>query len=397
MNYRRLLVSGLRNTRWGDFIEALGELITQFKKEKLTRFVNKFKIEETDEENLKDLITFRGFPLYILSGYTSSIQYLRRRNRALTFERLYRVGAKSYDYVMKSFWLKGNVFPLRKTDQDVFKVVRNPVESINSDAANFFVSDQEMPIIQYYIEGVPVPNPPIETELPVLLSDSEDLPVDQRILTLDSNEVRDYTNHFVIEYEFLVIEDEDVFQSQYTATAFSRTVNDSKRLKEVVHFQPRISIPLISGYGTVNTVEFQSYDRLMTSEQKTIWLTGGFEDVAAVQLGKGRAYEIGMTPITECNLPIDTYGPPLSGYFNVVEQTSDKFFIEYLSFEYSKLGIAATGAVSGASEVLSFSEVSLLNVSGDVLAYSYFPTVNLDPDMYSSVAFDFTIVAPSGS
>lgn len=393
-DFKKLLIKSLRQTRWGDLANAFQDIISELKSDKLSKLKYKFDVQNSGEENLKSLIVNSGFPLYIYSGFTSSLEYLKRRAESLVYERLYRGGALSYLYIMKSFFLKGGVYSLRSDEQKIFRVIRNPLESINSQAFEYFLSDQALPFIYYYDGVNPVPNPPIETGLPDLYSDSDDMAGASRILFLDINEIRDYTNHFVIEYEFLKIEDENVFQSSYTALAFEKTVNYSKREKEVAHFQPLIKVPLMMD-KSVNEIVFTSYDDLLQSSEKTIWVTGDLSQVNKVQIGRGRNYDIDINPVNQCSIPLITY-TPVSAYFNEIDRSVSGLHIESNIYEYSKLGISATGAVSGEVAITNFSEVAFLDNTNNLIAYAYFPSVNLTDTMYSSVCFDVRIVSTSG-
>lgn len=385
MNYKKLLPSNLRGTRWGAWADVIGSVMDQLKTEVFNKLKYKYDPENSDRENLEDLITRRGFPLLVHDGFASSDTYLQRRNEALTTERLYRTGRESYRHILKSFYLLGYAYSLRKNSFNQLVIVRTPIEDLSSRSSLFYVMDQESDIIYYYEGGNPVPNPPISTGLPTLYLDSEALPEESRILYLDSNEVRDYTNHFVMEFKFLLIEEEDVFMSDEFAESLYKTAIESKRSKEVVHFQPKLEINLVT--STITTKWFNTYDGLMASAMKWVHLTGNLSQVVKIQIGRGRDYDVFTTLVsTGVKTPVETY-TPLATYFNIIDHTTTHLEVEYWIYEYSKIAPIA----SPTSPVLEISEIALLNSTNTVIAYAYFPTIFFRPEMYTSIAFDIKL------
>ena len=84
IDYKEFLPSALRSTRWGEFIEAFQSLIEDdFIPDKIEYIFNQFDIEEATEEQLVDLAYRLGFELSILTGYTSTTDYLQKEIRTI--------------------------------------------------------------------------------------------------------------------------------------------------------------------------------------------------------------------------------------------------------------------------------------------------------------------------
>lgn len=373
MKLKNLVPKNLKGSRWEDFFEAMDSYFTDFKTVKIALLKNKFVTSQSDKTNLRDLVKQKGYDIIELNGYSSTIEFLKRRADNVPLEILWLLSETCYRHTLKSFWYYGNVYGLG-SDPDGYYYKINPNTNISSTSTNIQLLDQETDIIFYYINNTPVPNPPQPTYLPAIFLDTEDPP------TLDMDDVRDGTNHFLIEYGFYKCESQNVFVSENTSRALYDTIAQIHRLKETPHY--RVMLPMtVNTDGSVNEREYESYDGEETCSLKTIYLNGNFNLVQHVEIGNSYHPVIDNT-ITSCKAAIGTI--PVSGLFTINSQSASGLDIEYKVQEYKKLQ-----TISGTT-IYTFSEVTFLDTDFNPVAYARIPEINFFDKMYTGVRFQVT-------
>jgi len=376
MKLKNLTPVELKGTRWEQFNEALDEYLTQLKQEKILPLVNKFNPRESDKPNLRDLVARKGFKIIEVDGYASSLEYFRRRAESLPTEILWALSDKCYKYILKSFWLGGQTFSLEK-DVDGFYYPKALVSGTNSVNVGFQSLDQEEDIIYYYIDSVPVPNPPIKTFLPALFLDTFEFP------NLDLDDQRDGSNHFLIDLGFKVVEGKNTFLTANTSKALYETVGQIHRLKEIPHYRPLIPFN-VNTDGSVNSRQYVTYDfdDQKQSSMDSIYIQGNFSLAKYVQIGNN-PYPVINSNITSVNVPVGTLA--ISGIFDIINQSVSGIDLEFKILEYGRL------SVSG-NDILSFSEIAILDENFQAIAYVKFPEINMYDKMYTSVKITATCI-----
>lgn len=380
MNTSNLLPSNLKNTRWDDFFKAIWSYIKDFKEIKISKLKNKFDPEKSVDEdflNLQDLLERKGYTLIKSEGYTSSLEYQKRRAMSIPIEILWHTSKKSYNSIMKSFWLLGSTFSLAYFLSDEYL----PIVEYDTNA-NFFINylllDQESDIIYYYdLNNDPVPNPPIETNLPAAFLDDE-----VTFPTLDFGTTYTGSNHFLLNYSFYVVEDKDVFISYNTAKSLYETVLQAHRLKEVVHYRPELTIK-VNSTNTIQIQEYSTYDKnsTKTSQVQSLFsATGNLNLFSSVKVGIGKHTVINNS-ITNVSQPIGEF---IITQFNVSNQNTYTITLEYKISEYGKL------LDKDNNEILYFSELLFLYESTNIM-YCTFPTIYFYEKMYSSLKINVIV------
>lgn len=354
MKLRDLLPLPLRGTRYTQLMDAGEELLRQFKAEKIDRFLHKYDYELSDDENLAQLLKTKGETPFTYGGYSDTRSYIERKNKIYQALRRFRSTTSGYDKIMELFFYKGGAYPMRVVDDNLtFGVIRNPLEG--TSGATESVTDNDGDYILYYDGGVPVPNPPQPSGLPPLYMDTPDL-----IQTLDNNEVRDFTNHFCIEYSPLVTESETVLISEGSSRSFYENVTQSKRLKEVAHFQ----VFLDWGIGTTTLTDY----KLEVNADVDVVAYGGFDGIDSFSIGDARHSD--TTGIADVQNLV--FGPaPTQTYLTTNEQSASVIDMEWSQFEYSKLPFS------------EFSEIMFFSGTTPIL-YLGFPMIQFWQEMYSS-------------
>lgn len=377
MKASNLIPSNLKNTRWEQFFDAFLSYVNTFKTNKFSLLKNKYNWEDsiiTDLPNLKDLLERKGYKLIEANGYTSSLEHHKRRAGSIPIEILWSLSRKCYNSLMKSFWLLGETYSLlyRQTD-DVVQYLPILNYSENENIYNeFIILDQESDIIYYYDSfDDPIPNPPIETNLPEAFLDDDTFP------TLDYDTSFSGTNHFLLNYKFYVVEDKDVFISYNTSKALYESVRQIHRLKEVPHYRPEINI-YVNDSNTVLEKQYVTYDKdsSKTSTIKSIFApSGNLNFLTHVYVGTS-SHPIIDNSITEVSQESGVF---TISQFNVSNQDNYTITLEYkILSEYGKL------IDSNSTQINTISEMAF-NYEGTIIMYCTFPTIYFYELMYSSI------------
>lgn len=377
MKLKNLTPKNLIGTKWYSFLDALDEYLKTFKENKITLLKNKFLPDYSDKVNLRDLVARKGYDLIEADGYASTSEYFKRRVKSLPTEISWLLSTKCYQYILKSFWFNGTAYGLRLDKTDGYYYPQTQILNINSDYIDVFYQtlDQESDIIYYFIGGTPVPNPPVETNQPLLTLDSD------LFLTLDFDENKLGSNHFLVRYGFNLVEDYNVFISYNTAKALYETVDQVHRLKEIPHYEVNLNL-YINTNKSVFRQKFVSYDMDSTKESylESIYIQSNFSLIKYIQLGSGSYPMDGTFNFTSVSIPVATFG--VSG-FTIINQSVSGLEIESKIEEYGKLG-----APSGES-IYSFSEVMAYDYLFKPIAYVRFPKVNYFEHMLTSLKLNF--------
>lgn len=375
MKLKNLTPKNLIGTKWEDFFQALDNYFVDFKNYKIAILRDKFKTDTDNKDNLRDLVKQKGYNIIELNGYTSTLEYIQRNATNIPKQILYLLSDTCYKYILKNFWYFGNVYGLLK-DPDGYYYKNNVLTTISSISKEPQLLDQEVDIIYYYNNTTPVPNPPIKTYKPAIFLDDENAP------NLDMDDVRDGTNHFLIEYGFYKCESKDLFCSENTSRALYESVSQVHRLKEIPHYRVRLPIT-INTNGSVNKKEYPCYDGKdeNTSSLCSIYLQGNFNTVDYIQIGSSYQPIIDNT-ITGCKIPIGII--PINELFEVNDRSASALDIEYKIQEYKKLEIPS------GETIYKFSEITFLDSGLNAVAYCRLPEINLYSEKYSGIRLQVT-------
>ena len=383
MKFRNLLPSNLLGTRWEQFFDAIQWYIDQFKINKVSILKNKFNpLEniESDKDNLRDLVQRKGYTIIEGDGYTSTLEYFKRRALNLPIEIQWALSDKAYKYIFKSFWLYNTTYSLGLETGEIDQLVpyTNFQTSVVTDD---LILDPESDIIYYYqvIDGVvtAVPNPPIQTGLLPAFLDTPEFPY------LDYKSLSEITNHFLLSFFFYTVEEKDIFISYSSAKSLYETVQQMHRLKEVPHFRPELVIKLKED-GSVWNKTYYSYDRdsTKTSYLQSKYFTDTFINLAYIQFGSKPYTNLELvTSITRVNELITEL--VVDDCFNTSNIENFSIDLEYVMLEYGK--IVTGNDLNSGDLILAFSEIALLNFNREVIMYIRLPTINFYEFMFSSL------------
>ena len=368
-----LLPIQLKNDKlWNSFFETLEEVYFNLEDEQISKLKNKYNLDFLNLENLTDLILKQGSIISSYAGYTSTVEFFRRRANSVIVEITYRHSYKAYEYLLKSYYMKGRITSLRNTSKGY-------VGLYNLEGIEFIeiVADREKDLIEYYIGLTPVPFPPPQTGNPPLYADTFLDSFDLFPVTADVQEFTDYSNILMIEISFIVIESVDVFSSVETMKSLYEQVQHYKKMRHLIRFQANIDIPLNS--LTTREKVYTDYTQTLLSSTKSIHF-GDLSTAKKIQIGKGRYLNL-TDGSSGVQIPIFT--DLIKNKFLAFVKTIDRLLIESIKSESSYF------LDNSSNKVLQFSEVAILDENDIVLVYAYFPDVIFYEKMFSSIKFDF--------
>lgn len=376
MDVTKLVPKNIRTTRWVQFIQAIYNYIqTVIKPYIESRLKNKYITLKTIKENLKDLVERKGYTVIESDGYTSTIEYYTRLAENLPVEIIWLLSDKCYRYLLKTFWLLGETWGL-ELNFDNYLIPKKQIQSGTSIDLNYQLLDQEKDIIYFYVSGYPVPNPPLKTYLPELFLDTYEFP------NLDLDDIRDPTNHFLIDYQFYLVEDKDVFISYNTSKVLYETVSQIHRLKEIPHYRVVLDL-LFNEDKTLKSKSYTSYDFDVSKESyvRTIWLRSNLSLARYIEFGNSPYLTI-TSSIQRVNIFI---GSMDIDSFEIIDQSNYVLDIEYKITEYGKL-TCTNGVI-----LTKFSEIAILDENFQAIVYVSLPTINFYEKKYTSIKLKMRI------
>jgi len=245
ISFRNLLPKRLRTTTWADIIESAESFLkTEVKDNYLDpkyytypKFLN---------ATTADLITFldeQGDTYNTFDGYTGTKEYFIRRLYTLMSRRQYRRLPLGYQDVLFIYALTGNVYPL-----------------LNMGSYLYAWED-------YYTAP--------ESYI-VYVSLDTGWTLDSG-LTLDNYEYfSQVTNHFIIEYTNVFIEDVNNFLISNSMLSFLRDIELQKKIVEVPHFECAVDVYAnqTNLIGNPKLTAYTDYSHTLTANQSTYYSTG---------------------------------------------------------------------------------------------------------------------------
>lgn len=244
--YKELLPKELQPYRWGSFIDAFQDLTDDFKDEKVKPFLNRFDIEKSTDEQIKEMFEFFGFDLSSYNGYTTSRLFLKRQLEVLQLRKRFRKTRKGYHYVYYIYNLKGDILPTINMEGFLqsFNDYWDSLERTKG-IENF---DVGVPNILYYLNGNPVYANEPDTGF------DEDITFDIELLQpFDSlSAFRSITKNLVLDYSYRFAENEDNYMTFETSTALYEDMKKQTRNTDVLFFRPNLNLELRDNQNVYN-------------------------------------------------------------------------------------------------------------------------------------------------
>jgi hypothetical protein len=406
IDYKKLLPSNLRETRWGEFLEAIQAVMYTIKSEKIDIIEDQFNIDlmtDADIIKMRDYLGYTFLSFTDSGGYTESTRYLKRQILTIVPRILNRNNLKAYKYNFYIYDLIGNVYPMYYDSDNEILIPKDDWESFDETAEEVIDTlDIEGDNILYYDEALnPVYDIPATTGFDAQYLDTDSFP------TLDMQAIVDkWTRHILIPFKFRYVENNDEFLSQETLSAFYEDILYTKRITELAYFEPILEINCegtpqsgivsnpTSGVVASTKEVFYSYDNTYSGIVNSFYYGGttsgiyGFSGIAFVEFGNG-AHDPIEYGINACESAVTLTGEsssliPISDFSGIVSlDTPDIFHVRKLITQKCKLG----------QEYIS--ELALKDANSGVVFYGTFPkinTLNTVNKYYNNIQLDIQLV-----
>ena len=402
IDYKKLIPSSLRTTRWGQYLEAFQSVMSTIKTNKVDIIENQYEIEKATNAQIimmKDTLGYNFLTFDV--AYPSSNQYLQREILTVTQRILNRTCKKAYDYNFYIYELNGTIYPMT---YDGTTSILSPVTNWwTFNELEYNVVDRldlgDDRILYYDSLGNPIYASPKNFGFSAQTLDTSAFP------HLDMKTIHDtLTRHILISYAPRYIDNtaDNEFFSTETLLAFYEDILYTKRATEIPYFEPICQVNCsgvaVTGVksnpasGTVNSTKenYYSYDGTHSGLVTSFYFGGnvaetiGLSGIASVQFGTG-GYNPITYDITKVQTPII-----LSGIVSGLVSISDLDFITGKSptrFNVRK-------KITQKCKFTDYNEIALLDQSG-VVFYATFPQMTYLTDkkkFYSNASLDIILV-----
>ena len=112
IDYTKLLPAQLRDTRWADILTVVGSILEDIKVDRVDIIKTQNQIMSMTEDQLVQFALNFGYTVQYLSGYTATIDYLRKEIYTIIPRILNRTTILGYNPIFTIFNLGGNVYPM---------------------------------------------------------------------------------------------------------------------------------------------------------------------------------------------------------------------------------------------------------------------------------------------
>lgn len=380
IDYKKLLPSNLRETRWGEYMEAIQAVLNDIKTNKINIIENQFNI---DEMTSAQILTMRDTLGYSFSsfgdGYTNSTRYLQRQILTITQRIVNRNNLKCYQCNFYIYDLDGNVYPMTFDSQT--STFTPYTDWWTWDESQYYVIDKldlgNDRILYYDSLSNPVyANNPLNWGLDAQTLDTDEWP------HLDMKSTHDtLTRHILIPYSFRYVEDNTYWMSESTLISFYEDIVYSKRATEIPYFEPIITVncsgtvgfsgPFDSSMITQNF--YYSYDDVYSGIVESYYYgssvdssISGVAGISYIQFGDGSHTTIDDT-ITEVQSPLTTISGVVSGIVSITD------FVDVTTRTGTNLNVRKK--ITQKNKFANFSEIALMDVTSGVVLYAKFPEV----------------------
>lgn len=398
IDYKKLLPSNLRDTRWGEFMEAIQAVMNDIKTNKIDIIENQFNIDEMTLAQINNMRDTLGYQFSNFgTGYTSTTRYLQRQLLTIVNRILNRNSLRCYQSNFYIYDLNANIYPMTYSG---FTQLFTPVTNWWTwDESEYDVIDKldfgSDRIYFYDSLGNPIYANPVNWGVDPQYLDTDDWP------HLDMKSINDeLTRHLIIPYKFRYVEDNSYFMTENTLTAFYEDITLAKRATELMYYEPICVINCSGEVGFTGPFDsskitqnhYLSYDGTYSGIVESYYYgssdssISGVAGISYIQFGDGAHTTIDDT-ITGVQSPITTLSGVVSGIIDFAN------FIEVTDTTGTNLNVRRK--ISQKCTFANFSELALMDSNSGVVMYSKFPEITYLTDLkkfYGNVQLDINLI-----
>ncbi len=398
IDYKKLLPSNLRETRWGEFMEAIQAVLDDIKTNKINIIEDQFNIDEmvlAQINNMRDMLGYQF--LNFGEGYTNTTRYLQRQLLTIINRVLNKNSLKAYQSNFYIYNLIADIFPM--TYSSVTDTLTPVTDFWTWDESEVYIIDKldlgSDRILYYDDLSNPVyADDPLNWGLSAQTLDTDSWP------TLDQKTINDsLTRHIIIPYKFVDVENNTYFLTENTLTSFFEDINFTKRATELAYFEPICTINCSGVVGFSGAFDsdmitkeyYYSYDETYSGIVESYFYGStdlsliGLSGVAQIQFGSG-SHDIINGSISGVATPIIT-----SGVINGIINATDTVEVSVTT----PTNFNVRRKISQQCVFANYSELALIDANSGIVMYSKFPEITYLTDktkFYGNVQIDINLI-----
>ena len=381
VDFKKLLPASMKETRWGEWVEAYQDLLSDFKQEKVDILIDRFNSDLMTSDQFKIIAAKFGWNLSSYDGWANELEYFKRQFLLIVDRILFKTTRRAYLDEFYIYNLYGDVYPLLQEDVDLVPYELWHESGENNEVIDILDSgdDNILYYQPYTFDGLfefDGPNT-FDTVYPIYGNPRESGLVDGFLDTpaimrmLDEEEFLSYLiRQFIIQFKYNLVENSSEFLSTNTMLALYNDVQQIKRLTEKEYYEPRLNIRYTdSGLTSTSYDDFDRNEDI--AQMQTICDSGSlFNELFEVQFGDGAHSTFDLLTISG----VSSYLSTVTSGNLITEQTDDTWYVRKKLYENDTFE--------------DFTEIALL-YSGQCFLYSTFPAVRYPTGARANISFDF--------
>lgn len=385
-SFKKFLPEIMRDNKWGELAEVWQSFYSDFRRDKINPIFDQYDVDKMNRNELISLARMFGFDLRTLTGYTETLDFLKK-------EVLFIIPRLKIKTIPQCYVLQGIPFNLISNgysviyDNNIDRFIGD--ESLIGDAIYGTVTldreDRNYILMGSLINldgGIFLDNTPVySTDNLYQVSVGTFIAKDPSYLdfvefpTLDGSDLLySVTRNFIYNYEHKFVENANEFMSLNTLSVLYNDIKQFKRITDRVYFEPYLKVNLNSD-KSITEKEWTDYNGDVLAVQKSILIKDNFENWGTIRFGTGShaTVDVSITDVQNYSFEWDYINNT-----NKITKTLTNYNFRTLITEMQKIS--------------EFTELAVLDTSGDCVLYSAFPKIQFDSTMYCNLKFDFKII-----
>ena len=388
-SFKKFIPKVMQTTKWGSLTEVWQSIYEDIREDEVRKIFSQYDFDTISTDDLYELAAMFGFNFKTLDGYTATLDFMKK-------EVLYIIPRLSVKTTQTCYQLQGVPFNLISTGYSV--IFDSSVNKYNADETLLGTKTPGTPTLDREDRGYVFYRSLVNMDSNLSLDSSPVYHMDTRekvsagsFLTLDESFIDfsefpsldglpylySLTRNMVFNYIYKFAENSDEFLSLNTLKVLKSDIDQFKRVTDRCYFEPYLFFRFNPSTDVRNKI-WTDYQGNAMFTQKSIFIGTFFENWHKIRFGIG-AHTTIDTSITD----VETF----SFEYDYIDDTNK--LIEELDHYNFRLLITEMQKIS------YFTEIAIIDISGNCVAYSTFPKVQWDPNMYTNIKFDFYIDSSS--
>jgi hypothetical protein len=399
VNFKNLLPKLMRPTRWGELMQAIQSIDTDFRTQKVNPIFEKYTRQATNAELLA-LADLLGFKVVSIFGYTATNMYLQKQVETIADRIKHRAADLSYmntGYIY-NLWAENYPMYVSATSPYSYQLCSATLFAQPPQTLTVTSLDPEGDNLLYYIGNTPIYGTPQHTGLPATSLDTPEFASLDPVVLSNGNQITSISRNITFSYFHKTMESVGEFMNIYTLQALKNDTDQICKATEHVYHEPWLKFNT-NGNKTLTIENINDYNGQFCDTTNSLLIGNNLLDAAYAQFGTGDYLPSGVIPSgTIPGVKTFSYVIPsgipsgiASGVLIASGVPSGVCGWNFYSSP-SASGIHFDVMIGERNKFTSFSELSILNSSKQCVYYASFPQVKWDPTMYNNVRIQIKLV-----